>query len=342
LCKAGEKGTTDQGAVEEGTMQNVMPPLPGYTWRPLASTDTTVYEQLIAACAQADNIVPPRGADVEQQFSDTADRLPDQTIGLFDAQGRLSASGWITFDDRMQHEYRSFLDVQVAPSIRPITPAPEGLLLTWGEERTRQIYQQCPTSRPCVLRLDFYHQNQESLERYVDAGFIFALAEDEMRRDLSLPIAVPPQPPGVAFHSWSAELALAFFSVYSQAFRTRPGFPGWDEATWRHNLTHHDAFRPELSLLLLVDGRPAGFALSAVESDEADIGHIIQMGVIPAQRGQGRGSALLCEVMRHFTAADLRYAALDVNANNPQARRVYERNGFQHTKRFSSYRKTLS
>ncbi|MBA3946684.1 MAG: GNAT family N-acetyltransferase [Herpetosiphonaceae bacterium] len=324
-------------------MGHSMPPgLPNHTWRPLAPGDAPAYQQLAQACAQADRVPAPQPAEHEEKFASDPEVFAHQTLGLFHDQGELRASVWITLDDSMQHEYRAFLDMQVAPALRGASPAPESFLLVWGEERTRQLCAGRAEFPFCVLRLDFYHQNQASLERYVAAGFAFALAEDEMRRDLSLPIATHVLPTGMIYRSWTAEVAPAFFSVYSQAFRERPGFPGWSAEMWCRNMTGHDEFCPDLSLLVSAGETDIGFAICAVENEQAEAGHIIQIGVVPAYRHQGVGNALLAEVMRRFKAADLRYATLEVNVNNPEALRVYQHNGFEQIKCHSSYRKTLS
>jgi ribosomal protein S18 acetylase RimI-like enzyme len=316
------------------------PVLPHHTWRPLTPADAVVYQQLAYACAQADR-VPAPSANYAAQFTSDPEVFAHQTLGLFHDHGALRASAWITLDASMQHEYRAFLDVQVAPDARGMTPVPEGVLLAWGEAQARQLYPERCASRPRVLRLDVYHQNQESLDRYVAAGFAFALAEDELRRDLLLPIAPHPLPDGMIYRRWRADVASAFFEVYRQAFRERPGFPNWSKELWRRNMTEHDEFRPELSLLVSSGTTDTGFAICAVAHEQAETGHIVQMGVVPAHRHRGIGNALLSEVMRRFKAVGLRYATLEVNVNNPQALRIYQHNGFERIHRFSSYRKTL-
>jgi ribosomal protein S18 acetylase RimI-like enzyme len=145
----------------------------------------------------------------------------------------------------------------------------------------------------------------------------------------------------MTFVEWTPAHAEQFFQVYNQAFRERPGFPGWTQATWQHAFTSHDEFRADLSLLLRRETEGAAYALCAVEEHASDTGLIIQMGVHPKWRNRGLGAALLGEVLWRFKAEGLRYAVLEVNTNNPQASRLYERMGFQRTKRYTSYRKTL-
>jgi len=90
----------------------------------------------------------------------------------------------------------------------------------------------------------------------------------------------------------------------------------------------------------------AGFAICHVQTEGQDQpsgeGWIIQMGVRPSRRNRGLGSALLSEVMRRLRAEGLRYAVLDVNVNNAQALHLYQRLGFERTRRYTSYQKRVT
>ena len=60
-------------------------------------------------------------------------------------------------------------------------------------------------------------------------GLRQTFAEDVLRFDLTgtgLPRV--DLPAGLTVTAWSTELAERFFAVYQDAFRERPGFPGWD------------------------------------------------------------------------------------------------------------------
>ncbi|MGB9299271.1 MAG: GNAT family N-acetyltransferase, partial [Anaerolineae bacterium] len=86
-----------------------------------------------------------------------------------------------------------------------------------------------------------------------------------------------------------------------------------------------------------------GFAICHVETEGADdtagVGWIVQMGVRPAWRRRGLGRALLCEVMHGLQADGLTSAALEVNIDNHRAMRLYERLGFERSRRRTSYQK---
>lgn len=70
-----------------------------------------------------------------------------------------------------------------------------------------------------------------------------------------------------------------------------------------------------------IDGVMAGVALGAEVL--ADTGFILQVAVKPAFRGRGLARGLLRDLFASFRRADLHWAALTVNADNP-ARNLYE------------------
>jgi mycothiol synthase len=147
----------------------------------------------------------------------------------------------------------------------------------------------------------------------------------------------------MTFADWSPQRAGLFFEAYRDAFRERPRFPHWSEETWRHNFTGGAGFRPDLSLLLLEDAEPVGFAICYVETEAAPEGDgegwIVQMGVRPAWRRRGLGSALLLAATNRFQTESLRWAVLDVDVDNVGAARLYRRLGFECHRRYTSFQK---
>jgi ribosomal protein S18 acetylase RimI-like enzyme len=214
------------------------------------------------------------------------------------------------------------------------------------ETRARQILTAQKEDRPGVLRIDFYDRSDDAVALFEKCGFRFAFAEDEMRRDLSLPMPAVQLPGGMSLVTWTPQRGTLFFDVYQDAFRERAGCPNWSEEVWRHNFTDGAGFRPNLSLLLLQGTEAVGFAICHVETegadDPADVGWIVQMGVRPAWRKRGLGSALLNEVMHRFQAEGLGWAALEFNIDNYRALRLYRRLGFECCRRRTSYQKVVS
>lgn len=71
--------------------------------------------------------------------------------------------------------------------------------------------------------------------------------------------------------------------------------------------------------------RPQGFAVWRDIGDEAEL---LTIGVDPAARRRGLGAALLAAVVEAARQADVKRFFLEVSAENPGARALYERAGF--------------
>ncbi len=306
-------------------------PMPGTTWRALTPDDAQALAQL--AAVSGDQLYHSAG-----DLAGAAETLAADTLSAWDAAGGLVAYAWVTFDDGFVHERRAFLDGMVRPDRRG-----RGLgrfLITWMEARARTVWASVPDERAGVLRLDFKGQRDAgAIALFEQMGYRFAMAEEEMRRDLRRPLPDLPQRTGVRLESWTDANGSLFYQVYVDAFASRPGFPNWSEATWRAAFTGDASFRPDLSMLLWTGDQPAGYVLCAVAGDE---GWIPQIGIRPAYRKQGLASLLLGTAMRRFRDSGLSVAVLEVNTNNPEAASVYRRLGFVTSSRYTSYRKTLS
>jgi len=91
-------------------------------------------------------------------------------------------------------------------------------------------------------------------------------------------------------------------------------------------------FRPEATWLLAYRGATIG-TIQGI-SERGGIGAIQNVGVIPAHRGHGLGTALVLKSLHAFRGAGLAIGRLEVTADNVAAVRLYRRLGFR-------FRKTL-
>jgi ribosomal-protein-alanine N-acetyltransferase len=87
-------------------------------------------------------------------------------------------------------------------------------------------------------------------------------------------------------------------------------------------------------LLLQVDGRDAGFALWRVAADESEL---LTIAVRPGERRRGAGRRLLTAVIEHAREARAQALFLEVGADNPPARALYEAMGFRVVGRRLAY-----
>jgi mycothiol synthase len=182
----------------------------------------------------------------------------------------------------------------------------------------------------------------EIIAHYAAEGYTLVFAEDVMRRDLSdlSGLPEPAQPEGVTLATWTPDTIPTFFAAYSASFADRPGFPGWPEERWVEWTADDPDFRPGLSWVALAGAEPVGFITTAEDSRESiPTGFIIQTGTRPDWRGRGLATALVTRALRAYQDAGYSAAVLDVNVNNPTARRLYDRLGFTAIRRRGAFQR---
>jgi GNAT superfamily N-acetyltransferase len=298
--------------------------------------DAASLNQLLVDCSSIDGGTHlPDKDGLRRELASLTDLTADSLAAENEA-GKLVAFAWVAINVRLENGVRAFLNGRVHPDYRRQEIGT--YLLSWQDARARQIFSLLEDDRPRILRADFYDRAEDALRLYEGHGLTYRFAEDTLQRDLRQPIPANPLPEEMGFIPWSEKTAPEFFMVYDDAFRTRPGFPGWEEPVWRAFFTSYDEFRPDLSLLVRDGDQSAAYALVHVDEEG---GWIVQMGTGQAYRRRGLASSLLAELMRRFQEAGLITAWIDVNINNPTARRVYEQNGFTLAKRYTSYQKQL-
>ena len=252
--------------------------------------------------------------------------------------------GQLLVQDR-EFEWRATFAFELPPETTdPMVPS---ALIRWAEVETMTIIQreEAPLARsgvkpkpvPTLFCVDNPPAGEATAEAMAAAGLEFAVGEDEMTRPTSdIPAIELPQ--GLVTRAWDESSAPLFFHAYSESFRGRPGFPNWEDSRWRQAFASDEAFRPDLSAVVMDGAEAAAFSIIWVEDG---VGWITQMGVRPEWRGKGLGEALLVRAMRLFAAEGLETAALEVAINNPQARALYERLGFTISSSYRSWRKTF-
>ena len=87
-------------------------------------------------------------------------------------------------------------------------------------------------------------------------------------------------------------------------------------------------------LLLQAAGRDAGIALCRVAADESEL---LTIAVRPTERRRGAGRRLLTAVIEGARGAGARTLFLEVGADNPPARALYEAMGFRVMGRRAAY-----
>ncbi|HUS13988.1 MAG TPA: GNAT family N-acetyltransferase [Chloroflexia bacterium] len=287
----------------------------GYTWRAVQETDLDALAALDSACLADDgpvSVPPPAYGGLT-----TAPAVSTLCATPAGADAPIVAVGWV-----QNRGGEAELGGKVHPAHRR-----RGLgthLLRWGAE------QACVQGKPETLLIRNETLTSGSAALYQQEGYTCAFAELWMERDLHAPL--PVGVPRFSHVSWTAENAPEFFAVYTDAFKERVGFPGHPAAHWIAEYVEDPDFRPDLSLLALVDGGPAGFVTAGVlpiPQTERQVGWVSQMGVRPAYRGRGIAADLLTTVMAGFQSEGYPALGLHVNVNNPRPIAVYKALGFR-------------
>ena len=227
------------------------------------------------------------------------------------------------------YDWRATITLEIESS------AAGGTLIAWAERTAAELAGE-RAGKPVLLCIDNPAEATLS-ETLTEHGFALAVAEDEMQRGTA-GFAATLLGPGFVMRAWDDSTAPLFFRALNESFRERPGFPNWDEARWRASFEPESAFRADLSRVILDGAEPAAFATLWLEDG---IGSIMQLGVQPPWRGKGLGEALLNHALGAFAGEGIETAALEVATNNPIARALYERMGFEVVGSYRSWRKEL-
>jgi ribosomal protein S18 acetylase RimI-like enzyme len=156
-----------------------------------------------------------------------------------------------------------------------------------------------------------------------------------MEADLVPPLLpVPPLPEGLTWAAWSDDLLEQHARVKQQSFNDEidgvvfPNLSRFDGCMrLMRDITSRPGFCAPATWLILRSDLPCG-TIQGI-SDGYGAGVIQNVGVIPAERGRGLGTALLLRAMHGFRQVGLGRAALEVTAQNESALRLYRRLGFR-------------
>ncbi|MCI0684716.1 MAG: GNAT family N-acetyltransferase [Gemmataceae bacterium] len=145
---------------------------------------------------------------------------------------------------------------------------------------------------------------------------------------------VPELPLGFAWLPWREDLLEQHARAKQQSFHNEVDgviFPNLSnyEGCLRlmRDIWRRPGFCAAATWLIIHDGVPCG-TIQGI-SDRLGAGVVQNLGVIPAYRGRGIGTALMLKAMVGFRQAGLGRAALEVTAQNGAAVRLYRRLGFR-------------
>jgi hypothetical protein len=144
----------------------------------------------------------------------------------------------------------------------------------------------------------------------------------------------PALPDGYAWLPWSDDLLDQHAAVKQQSFSDEidgvifPNLSRYDGCVrLMRDIRGRTGFCAAATWLIVYQGIGCG-TIQGV-SDRRGSGVVQNLGVAPAHRGRGLGTALLLQALHGFRARGLALAALEVTAQNESAIRLYRRLGFR-------------
>lgn len=319
--------------MNHSTMNPIPPGWPDLNWRPITRDDLMAYVALADACWAVDGGLAFLN-EPENLSGRCFPNAPGVGIGAFTPEKELVAASTVHLGRRNGIE-RAVIVGQVHPKFR--RRGIGSYLMDWSRVQARNLLTEAGIE-PKLLQISTESLDDVALQMYLEDGFEEEMQEFIMNRDLSLPLAQYSFPEGVRFTTWQPELGDQFFHAYHNAFRERPGFPGYSAEEWITDRLEDENAIDAWSLLALKGEEPVGFLNAGTEHPG---GFIVQIGVVPALRRQGLATALMVETMRRMAADGETAVQLDVNLNNPGAIKAYEQLEFKIVGRRARYERIL-
>jgi mycothiol synthase len=309
------------------------PTLPeGFTARPLTADDVDAVAALLAVAEKVDDTGEHADADdlTEWWVNDLVD-LGRDGLAVHDDDGALAGWATVIAPPTFRDAFGVYLEGRVHPERRG-----RGLgraLLGWQLARGAEVHAERHPEAPARLTVVVPEgmPSLESLARRAGlvAGRWYRLM-DRPLRDLPAASAVP----GVELVPFGWDRDDEVRRAHNAAFTRHHGSSERDQASWEVLFTGQRSFRPDLSVLALVDGAVAAYALAYVyDADTLATGvqtaHFGQIGTLPSFRGRGLATAAVTASLRAAAAAGCDAAGLQVDSDNVTgAVRLYEALGF--------------
>lgn len=287
-------------------------------WRTIDPKDEAALVGLDAACKSVDGEEPVSHMPADALKAAAIHSDNSLCVAVRD---QLAAVSWVLADEPAEGVQRFRLGGQVHPEFRR-----QGIgaaLLSWAELRALKVGQPGSTLQ-LVITNEALTEDANVL--YLQYGYENVLTEQMLVRSLNETVLPAPLPEGLTMRAWDAANAPLFFQAYAAGFADRLGDIVPVQIEWITDYTERDEhFRPDLSRVVLEDGKPVGFVTCEVDGKT---GWISQIAVVQEHRRKGLAHALLLDTLQRFQQEGCEEAALHVNANNPQAAAVFADAGF--------------
>lgn len=188
--------------------------------------------------------------------------------------------------------------------------------------------------------LKIYAEETNTGHRVLAESLGYALARwfTSMVRDMAEPATTQDPSDGLEVVTYTHDRDLDALAARNDAFRDHWGSRPTDPERWLQFVGGTN-FRPDLSRLVLDDGRIVAFCLASVNEDDweslgATNSYIDLIGVVRSHRRRGLAPLVVAHTLQAIADDGLEKAVLDVDTASPTgANTLYERLGFTATER---------
>jgi len=329
---------------ENDTLTEVLELPEGYTSRPPVMDDIPAAVETFNLCSL--EMIGGKDATVRGLKTDwTSPGLnpeTDQRV-VFSPEGDLA--GYI--------ELWATHDIPVHPFVwGRVHPDHNGLgigtaLLTWAEERARQVFQKVPPKARVAMRSHAPAAHKPSDALFREYGMKLIRHNFQMRIELTEVPPAPEWPEGISVRTFRPEDIEAVYRADEEAFKDHFGYIPQDFETgfrrFKHYFINDRNFDPNLWFLAMDGDEIAGFSLCRPASWEDDsIGWVRSLGVRRPWRKRGLGLALLQHSFGVFYQRGKAGVGLGVDAENlTGALNLYKKAGMHVHRQYNLYEKEL-
>ncbi len=317
---------------------------PGHTARPATLADAVAVTEMLNASSAVDSGTEQFTLDETlSEWSQPGFDLSGSSRVIHDESGNVA--GYIEVWDNTTVPKNVWLFGRVHPNARR-----RGLgthLMRWAIERARAAVPRVPAPAKVQMLCGTQSDHQPTVALFTSFGLRLVRHFLRMAIDLKEEPSLPALPAGLALSS-VAEAAdlLAIWQAVDASFANHWGYvseqPEVAIEHWRHLMSTR-SYDPALWLLALDEGRVVGFSLCWPGlPEDPHLGWVAQLGVLPAWRRRGLGSALLRASFFRFWDRGFRRVGLTVDAaSTTGATRLYESAGMAVVRRYDRYALTL-
>lgn len=323
----------------------IFPEFADAVWRPLRAGDAEVMSALQQRCFAVDGGHRITAVEMREEFDRHGEHAESDSIGAFDASGRLLALGWAQVPAGGKTEHRGFIWMEIDPDLRgPVDDALLEFVERAATNRLRTFDDDIPLR---LYRYGVYDKMTDAIDLMKRHGYEIARYFTDNLRDLSLPIEDCPLDPALVARAWSPEVEADALMVHNEAFADHWGSQPIEPHIWA-SFNAGEFFEPDTSWVVYDGSTPVSYVMSAkYPHDFADRGRteawIEGVGTVRSQRGRGIASALITMAIRGFRDQGLQFARLGVDSENPTgANAIYERLGFFPEERTMTFTKPVS